>query len=230
MADTYCRGDFIFHLDSDTLLIKAPLQNRDLFLFGRPIATFDRYANVRAAGARLREAALDRWQGGTATALGLPSVEFEFSRSNDHLYPRGLYAATREHLEATHGVPLRTFLAGRLGRLTNANNAARTRDELPRLLSDFNTLGGYAYYRAPHLLAWQYVGADAAANASALPPHAQPYAYSVIRPQLTCQGNGRWFDELPKLAAEQLALMRKVATGAAPCAALDAWLAKHRPY
>jgi hypothetical protein len=46
MADTYCRGKYIFHLDSDVVLIKQ-LQKRDLFLFGRPVRGGDGRGGAR---------------------------------------------------------------------------------------------------------------------------------------------------------------------------------------
>jgi hypothetical protein len=180
--------------------------------------TFDRYENLRElerkSGGKFRN--LDRWQAGTQFALNL-SVPFEFSRSNDHLYPRGLYAAARRFIERTHGGSFLEFMRTRLGRLTPGKPELWPA-ERKRLFSDFNFLGAFAYYHMSDALSWVYVGEKQPGV------KAQPYAYSVVRPQLTCQGNARLAEEGgPDAAKKQLDIMRLVARGQAHCSALEAF-------
>ena len=194
MADTYCTGRFIFHLDSDVLFTR-PVLRRDLFLFDKPLLSYDRYDNLPF---KKGEPALDRWRVGTGRAVGVP-VEFEFSRSNDHLYPRELYRSAREHLQRHHNMSLVAFLSTKRGQYENGIT------KLVDLFSDFNYLGAFMYVHKPHLVSWQYVGTDGRPGA-----HSEPYAYTVVRPALMCQGNARWYvyPHRPELHARQLALFK----------------------
>ena len=217
MADMHCTGRYIFHLDSDVLLSR-PVLRRDLFLFNKPMLAYDRYSNLVSAHG---EHALDRWRLGTAYAVGVPSlVEFEFSRANNHLYPRELYYAARWHLEHHHNKTLVDFFATRNGRYEAGVTRLRT------LFSDFNYLGAFMYVHRPQLMSWQYLGTDNNPGA-----HAESFAYTVLVPPFVCQGNARWYvnPPRPELSARQLELFKAVAQGA-PCEALQGFLSENEEW
>lgn len=89
----------------------------------------------------------------TAAMLKLPTqgVEHEFSRSNQHVYPRALYGQLREFLEKSHNKSFRalftdTPLVGTGGALRAMVRAGVTS---AILVSDFNLIGAFAHYFAP---------------------------------------------------------------------------------
>ena len=220
LAERYCQGDYIFHLDSD-VVFHRPVLRRDLFIFDKPIITFDRYDNVEAieyrhvqqlieAGHVNASVTIRRWQQGTAFALG-QQVDFDFRRSNDHIYHRRVYADARAHIERIHGMTLAAFLDTREGKVHFSDSGEAVTD-LTRLFSDFNYLGAYQYYHRPESMSWTYLGTDAP------PPYALPYAYTSIRPDLLCQGNSRLHrgggPHNENLLNAQLAILQRIVGGA----------------
>ena len=204
-ADLYCKGDYIFHLDSDVVLFR-PLLIRDLFILNKPIITFDRYANLKGQ----QEFHVTQWQNGTSFAVG-ENVELEFSRSNDHLYPRQIYARARGFLEQRHNMSLTAFLDTREGRRLNRDSNGTKKEAHPdtRLFSDFNYIGAFLYYHLPEVMAWTYVGLDRP------PAKSLPYAYTAIRPPIVCQGNARIYrsEENARHFSAQLAILKRIAQG-----------------
>ncbi len=98
---------------------------------------------------------MDCWQNGTAFAVGHRPLLYEYSGSNEHVYPRGMYGPARKHLETRfNGLPLVEFLATRFGSGSSAKRAHTALDaahmpagEAPpedtfrnSLFSDFNYL------------------------------------------------------------------------------------------
>lgn len=144
----YCKGDFIFHLDSDVVLHR-PVLYKDLFLRGLPMLEYDTYDNLRDTGA-------SRWQLGTAFAVGHSPILYEYSRSNEHLYPREMYAPARAHIERRFkGIRFADYLATRPGSSKGKSTAKYRKLEaryLPEgekdsvsLFSDFNYAGTWLF-------------------------------------------------------------------------------------
>lgn len=225
-ADHWCNGDYIFHLDSDVVLYRTILR-RDVLLFDKPIITFDRYDNLHLTEAAAAKQQVYKWQNGTSFAVG-QRVEFEFSRSNDNMYPRAAYAAARSHIERTHKMLFSAFLDTREGKVLYHKNLVTGESHaitpFHKLFSDFNYMGAFLYYQAPHMMAWTYLGEDQP------PPHAMPFAYNTIRPPLTCQGNARLYRG-PLYKAEfaaQLAIIKRLALGQlTSCNELHAYIISH---
>ena len=229
LADKYCQGDYVFHLDSDSLFHR-PVLRRDLFIFDKPILAFDRYRNVewkedearkrRSLPARdnfingSRVLSATRWQAGTAHAVG-HEVEFEFSRANDHIFHRRVYAEAREHLERIHSTTLTSFLNTRRGDMRGWKGEAPA--TAAELFSDYNYLGAFLYYHRPELMSWTYLGTEAVT-----PKYSLPYEYSSIRPDVVCQGNSHLKAE--GQMATQLAIMSRVVAGQSPCRELTAFV------
>jgi hypothetical protein len=147
----YCQGDFILHLDSDVVLFR-PVLYKDIFLLGKPMLEYDTYANLAPWHVNV-------WQNGTAFAVGRYPNPYEYSRSNEHVYPRAAYAAARRHIEERfNGLPFVDFLATRPGSGKGRAKLNRTLDaqHMPAgetedrqdLFSDFNYMGEYSVGRA----------------------------------------------------------------------------------
>ncbi|KAK4049331.1 hypothetical protein OIO90_005460 [Microbotryomycetes sp. JL221] len=168
-ADMYCEGDYILHLDSDTVIARTVLQKDVVWIAGRPAHSYAPYDTLPEG--------VSIWREGTGIALGQP-VEFEFSRNSFHVYPRKIYANARAHIERVHGMSLIDFLTTRIGRAKGQN--AFTPEDRARMFSDFNYLGAYAYYIEPELLSWVPAWDEGRAHGT----------YPII-PPIICQGNAR---------------------------------------
>lgn len=85
--------------------------------------------------------------------LKLPSegVEHEFSRSNQHVYPRALYGQLREFLEKSHNKSFRALFADTplVGTVSAMRAKVRSGMTTAILVSDFNLIGAFAHYFAP---------------------------------------------------------------------------------
>ena len=231
LADKYCQGDYIFHLDSDVVFYR-PVLRRDLFIFDKPIITFDSYANIQERNTAQAQANTNTkqqqhtYRAGTEVALGR-SVEFEFGRSDDHLFHRMVYNEVRLHMQELHHMTVAEFLDTRETLLRSDVVHPDTADTASedKLFSDMNFIGAYLYYYHPSIMAWTYLGEDKA------PQHALPYAYSSVRPPLVCHGNAAAFrrpDE-QDAAATQIAILQRIASGqsTSQCAELHGFLAYH---
>lgn len=97
----------------------------------------------------------NRWQNGTAFAVGHSPILYEYSRSNEHVYPREAYAPARAHIEKRfNGLGFADYLATRPGsRKGKAEVGHRTLEAgyIPKgekdggdLFSDFNYMGACA--------------------------------------------------------------------------------------
>lgn len=221
MADTYCKGKFILHLDSDVVFVKQ-MQVQDILFLGKPILEFARYTELPEK--------VSMWRQGTAVALARDDVTFEFSRDNTHVYPRELYKAAREFIFVTHKETLETHketLVRFLGKFKPRHMDLMGEPKGTLFFSDFNFLGAFAYYLRPDLLSFFQVGAGE------LPVHAEPYGFSVVLPQRTCQGNARFFcgkfgnPARPDLVKRQLELLELVGSGKAHCSAVEGFLVQY---
>ena len=162
-ADRYCRGAFIFHLQPDVVLFR-PVLKRDLFIFHRPILTFD------------------SWVNGSSLAVG-EGVDLDFSRAAGRVFPRAVYAAGRQHAEALHNESFQQFLSRREAALRSRQGVSAS--EAHRALDEFNLLSAYVYLHHPDVMSWAYVGHGAA------PQHSLPYAFTPVCPAFSCHGQGR---------------------------------------
>jgi hypothetical protein len=126
------------------VVFHRPLLYKDLFLLGKPTLEYQTYAELADTG-------VNRWQNGTAFAVGHPIV-FEYSRSNEHIYPRAAYAPARAHIEERfNGISFPDFLATRPGSRkgkVRADHRTLEAKYLPKgerdnhaLFSDFNYMG-----------------------------------------------------------------------------------------
>ena len=134
------------HLDSDVVFHRHLLY-KDLFLLGRPMLEYDTYANLEDTGA-------SQWQRGTGFAVGQSPILYEYSRSNEHVYPREVYAPARRHIEERFkGIAFPDYLATRPGSKkgkAKANHRKLDQAHMPEgeaadhgdLFSDFNYMGG----------------------------------------------------------------------------------------
>jgi hypothetical protein len=225
-ADEYAIGDYVFHLDSDTVFYR-PVLRRDFFIFNKPLVFFDKFDNRTSQG-RIHER---NHREGTSHALGRP-VEFDFSRTSDHLFHRVVYPMARAHLERTHNSSVANYLNTREARIRfhSPELATHAKPTPDQLFSDFSFLSAFLYYFQPGMMSWNYMGGDIPS-----PLHSLPYEYVQIRPQLLCQGDARLFG-LPGKEAEYatvLQIMTKLATGrATSCGELEgysAWVMKDQP-
>jgi len=166
-ADIYCKGDYIFHLDSDVLVTKF-VEEQDLFWNGKPILEYDLYTNMPPP--------VSVWRSGTAKAIGLDDVAYEFSRKNQHLYPRQAYSLLRQHMERVHNVTFVEYLN------TTEGHAGFAMNGRP-MFSDFNAMGAFLYYVRPDMVFW--VPHDKRERQERLDP------LPVKVKRVVCQGNGR---------------------------------------
>jgi len=133
-SDKYTDDPYLLHVDSDLMYYRW--DDACFFDDGLPLIEYASYESLPEFARR--------WKTGTGQLLGR-TVEYEFSRSNQHVYPRELYSDLRIYLEHKHGKTLRnlfetTPLVGREQDKVNAPESAI-------LMSDFNILGAYAYYK-----------------------------------------------------------------------------------
>jgi hypothetical protein len=196
MADTYCPCSYIFHLDSDVVFMRR-IYRKDLFFMGKPLLEYDRYSN-------LPETTL-RWKLGTSNAVGRP-VEHEYSRSNNHMYPRSMYPAARRHLERRFGKPFPDFMATRIGKF-NETHCFNCDNADPKIVglafSDFNYMGAFLWFYMHESMVWQ-----------PLDPEESKHVYMrPIIPPFVCQGNARLAHDAGKVSEEIKALERAMRSG-----------------
>jgi hypothetical protein len=139
-ADQYSDADFFLHIDSDCVFTESatPL---DYATDGRPDIWWEFYSELgpdKVPGGV-------PWQGITENALGF-SVEIETMRRFPFLYPRWLYAETRQRIETRHGRSLLEYVrtAPKLGKAFHG-------------YSEFNALGCMAFYQFPDQFSFHHV-------------------------------------------------------------------------
>ncbi|CAM9264062.1 unnamed protein product [Choristocarpus tenellus] len=141
LADLYCEGDFILHMDSDVVIIED-LSYDHMFKFGKPVLPFRRY---RDDTDWINKVLTVCWKNGTVLALG-EDVVHEFSIFNTHVYPREVYPATRSFIEKKKGVPFVDYMSTRRGRcLAKEMLEDWTLEERNLVFSEFNVLGAYLW-------------------------------------------------------------------------------------
>jgi len=91
MAEKYCNGNYVLHMDSDCLFTKPVLPD-DFFIDGKPIM--------------LRENGVESpWNDISAVSLGWRD-EYEYMRRLPIIYPRWIYREFRGWLHNYHGMPV----------------------------------------------------------------------------------------------------------------------------
>jgi hypothetical protein len=215
-ADKYCKGRFILHLDSDVVFYRT-VNYKDLFVFDKPILEFDSYENLNGFKG------VDKWRKGISYVMGR-QVDYEYSRSDEHVYPREIYAPARQYLERRFNTSLVNFLNTRRGSLLDLLRFFKwqvSEDDLDKtyLFSDFNYMGAFLHSDMPDRVSWRFVGSNGAS------PFPEDPFHQVIRPAFTCQGNARWTnpeddidekarkDYHPEKKGDQLRFLRDVASG-----------------
>jgi hypothetical protein len=141
-ADTYTRGEYILHIDSDCVITQW---KDECFLeYGRPINEYATFESLPDVGVGV-------WKEGTEVFLGIEDEKFEFSRLNQHVYPRELYLILRKRAEDLHGVPFLEIFR-KLNIVGTMNDKKKIGIKSTLLVSDFNLLGATAYHFAPDLM------------------------------------------------------------------------------
>ena len=198
MADTYTKGDYVMHLDSDVLFYR-PVLYKDVFVMGKPILDFSSYEELKDTG-------VASWQQGMEYTLG-HKVPYEFSRSNDHVYPRSVYKPARDYLENRFNTTVVEFLKTRVGKVPKK---CTYETGCHRLFSDFNYLGAFMYWNMEEAVSWNYIGSNPDPSIKQFP------LLHVIRPPMVCQGNARLTDEGSGFEDQrpiQMKLLEDIATG-----------------
>ncbi len=139
MADTYTKGNLILHLDSDCAVVKW---SEDCYLEGGlPVNDFGTFKSLEAHGVGI-------WKRGTEVALGIDDEENEYSRLNQHVYPRQAYELARRRMEKVHGVPfVKTFQKANF-----VGYAPQIHEPNVTLFSEFNVIGAAVFHFAPELM------------------------------------------------------------------------------
>ena len=145
MADTYCRGDFIFHVGCNSQVTRKIL-NRDLFWRGKPVINVDPIPTSSAA----------LWLAGTSQALG-HEVTQGLAQGTRPLVPRALFASARSRLQTRLGVDLAAFVRTKLA--VTETRLCMAEQELPNdartsLFSVNHYLTSYAWMYEHDSIAW----------------------------------------------------------------------------
>ncbi len=138
MADKYTDAKYIAHLDSDAAITEW--EDNCFLRDGKPINDYDLWDNLPDS--------VRQWRTGTAFLLG-EEVNHEYSRVNQHVYPRELYKKIRDEIESIHGVSFKEMftkynLVGTGSDLRKVLNST--------LISDFNAMGAFAHLKFPDLM------------------------------------------------------------------------------
>jgi hypothetical protein len=97
-ADTWCKGDYVLHVDSDCIFYKD-FSPECFFIDGKPVL--------------LREKCVDSpWNVISEKTLGWYD-EYEYMRRHPTIYPTWLYAKFREWIKETHGCELDHWISTR---------------------------------------------------------------------------------------------------------------------
>lgn len=134
MADQYCDGDFILHMDSDCIFTE-PVTPQDYFVDGKPVLLHQSYD-----GLRQHHPGACQWQDMTSRAVGFPVTQ-EFMRRHPAVHPRALYTLFRAQIELTQKQPFLKW-------------ATSGPNEYPGFWSEFNALGAVAWNSIPSAYHW----------------------------------------------------------------------------
>jgi hypothetical protein len=144
-ADMYTKGDFILHLDSDCVVTQW--KDECFMEDEKPVNDFATFESLHDTGVGI-------WKQGTEVFLGIEQEEYEFSRLNQHVYPRQLYSVLRKRVEDVHGVPFLDVF-DMLNVVGTHKDQAEYGYNSTLLISDFNLLGATAFHFAPNLMTFK---------------------------------------------------------------------------
>jgi hypothetical protein len=146
-ADLHTNAEYLLHIDSD---VRFHAWNEHCFFGGGK----DHKPLLEYAPWHFLPRVVKQWINGSKALLGLDTVDFEFSRSNQHVYPRALYQQLRSRVEAVEGMSFQdVFLKYPLVGVGDDMRHLHRNGKLGALLvSDFNLLGGYVHYFEPDLM------------------------------------------------------------------------------
>jgi len=179
--DTYCHGEFIFHMRPDSVMVRKVLR-KDFFFAGKPIMRYSSYADL-PEHARL-------WGNGTANALGddVRSSTYVPVAANERVMPRELYLSFRSHVERIHSTSFRSFMQTRVaprfcslnGRVGDCPFTRNQAQKYRRAFSDSIALGAYVLTRKKDAATWLPLEGS------------HDYALQIFVPiitRFTCQGH-----------------------------------------
>lgn len=145
-ADLYCTGKYMIHIDTDSIFCRN-LREDYMFRNGKPILEYTPYQTLIEWSKKTGGANPILWKGGTENAVGC-SVDYEFSRRPEKIYPREMYKNARESIERKHGISFKEFMSQQFG--------AKFKDD-PKdriYFSDFNYMGAYLWYEQHNWMSW----------------------------------------------------------------------------
>jgi len=145
-SDLYTDARYILHIDSDVFYSRW---DENCFFAGdrhQPLLTYAPWDALPPV--------VKQWKKGSEALLGLTNVEYEFSRLNQHVYPRELYSALRKRVEEVHGKSFRAVFKDTplVGTGNNLQSAREKGFSKALLVSDFNLLGAVAHYLMPNIM------------------------------------------------------------------------------
>jgi hypothetical protein len=210
MADTYTRGKFVLHLDSDVVIFRDVFL-KDLFLLGKPILRYDRYENLPEWASI--------WRNGASYVMGY-DVPYEFMRSNDLVFPRHVYALARAFVEKRFETSFLEFMRTRRAGIDDILRLDKqtvnpSQVDTSLIFSEYNFLGAFLFWELPGTVALEYSNID---PCPAEAPQNVFHLPSVVnRPPIICQGNARWTNtgnvSCSKLVIEQFEILKNIASG-----------------
>lgn len=107
LADSYCRGKYIFHMQPDSVLVRK-VYHKDFFFAFKPIMWYS--DSSRPSN--------EWWRKGTSIALGEDDMQHAPRRTpgrcREHVVPRGAYAQLRAHIQRIHNRSFESFLMTRM--------------------------------------------------------------------------------------------------------------------
>jgi hypothetical protein len=151
VADTYCQGDYVLQLQADAVLARK-VYHKDLFFAGKPVIMYDTYEHLP------RTAAL--WQKGTMDALAASEdTDIVYVQTEEHVYPRQVYAGLRAVIESRHAMPFASFLRTRAGLercvIHNRGDCARSvEDQISRGFSISAVSGAFLWTYMREEISW----------------------------------------------------------------------------
>lgn len=149
-ADMYTQGDFILHVDSDCVVTQW--HDACFLEDGKPVndyATFESLIPPSGLGVLI-------WKQGTEVFLGIPDEIYEFSRLNQHVYPRELYSVMRKRAKEVHGVPFLDIFH-KLNVVGTYDDKISNGQNTTLVVSDFNVLGATSFHFAPQLMTQKHL-------------------------------------------------------------------------
>jgi hypothetical protein len=138
-ADKYTSAPYILHMDSDCAVVQW--QSECYLHNDKPINDFATFEQIAGLGFNY----IWQWKEGTEVVLGIENELYEFSRLNQHVYPRELYGMMRRRIEEVHGVPFESVF-DKLNLVGRGIDKREDPSGTAIVVSDFNVLGAAAFH------------------------------------------------------------------------------------